>query len=226
MPPDDFDTTTVGVPADWPHALSGFEAHWNKNAHPAYEFDLWFMNLFPRDEPFVTYPGGYATLSFIPTLATMILGLLAGGIMHSGQVGTKTVLRLGLFGAVLFFAGWALGHWGYCPVVKRIWTPSWVLYSGGISFMFLGFLALVCDFWGWTLWAWPLTVIGANSIAAYLISWTMERPIKDFLTRHLGNGVFSIAGEAWEHVLLGSAVLLVMWLILLWLYRQRIFIRI
>ena len=66
------------MPADWPHHLGGFAAHWNKNSNLAWAFDVWFLNLFPREQPFVFNGGGYATLSFIPTLGTMILGLLAG----------------------------------------------------------------------------------------------------------------------------------------------------
>lgn len=54
----------------------------------------------------------------------------------------------------------------------------------------------------------------------------MEQPIKAFLQRHLGEQLFMIAGEVWEPAMLGSAVLLSMWLILYWLYRQRIFVRI
>ena len=68
----------VGVPADWPHHYTGFLAHWDKNCNPAWAFDRWFLNLFPREQPFLSNGGGYATLSFIPTLGTMILGLIAG----------------------------------------------------------------------------------------------------------------------------------------------------
>ncbi len=54
----------------------------------------------------------------------------------------------------------------------------------------------------------------------------METPIRAFLLRHLGESPFAIFGEAWEPVLLGAAILLTMWLILFWLYRRRIFVRI
>jgi heparan-alpha-glucosaminide N-acetyltransferase len=73
-----FDWQAVGVPADWSHNYTGFMAHWNKNANLGTAFDQWFLNLFPRTAPFVTNEGGYLTLSFIPTLGTMILGLIAG----------------------------------------------------------------------------------------------------------------------------------------------------
>jgi len=73
-----FDWQSVGVPADWTHHYSGLMAHWNKNANFGNAFDQWFLNLFPRVKPFVFNEGGYLTLSFIPTLGTMILGLMAG----------------------------------------------------------------------------------------------------------------------------------------------------
>ena len=67
----------MGVPAD-PNQFTGFMAHWNKNTNAGSAFDVWFLNLFPRQKPFVENGGGYLTLSFIPTLGTMILGLIAG----------------------------------------------------------------------------------------------------------------------------------------------------
>ena len=73
----------AACPADWPHlAERASRAHWNKNSNLAWAFDTWFLNLFPREQPFTYNGGGYATLSFIPTLATMILGLLAGGVLR------------------------------------------------------------------------------------------------------------------------------------------------
>ncbi len=99
--PSDFDFSKVGVPNDWPHLLSGFAAHWNKNVNPAWAFDVWFLNLFPRTAPFEFHPGGYATLSFIPTLATMILGLLAGGILARGMLSSNRSYGNRISGLVL-----------------------------------------------------------------------------------------------------------------------------
>lgn len=215
-----------GVSADWQHTLSGFAAHWNKNANPAWWFDTWFMNLFPQDPPYTANSGGYCTLNFVPTLATMLLGVLAGSVLKQDGSPLKKAMGLLLPGLLMLALGWILGVLGWCPVVKRIWTPSWVLYSGGICFLALGGLYGICDVGRKVLWAWPLLVIGSNSITAYVMSWTMESPIVASLKRHLGEGPFLIFGEVWEPVLSGGAVLLVMWLILLWLYRQRIFVRI
>jgi predicted acyltransferase len=78
LPDSGFDYAKVGVPPDWQH-LGGFAAHWDKNTNLAHYFDTWFLNLFPREKPFAYNGGGYVTLSFIPSLVTMIFGLLAGG---------------------------------------------------------------------------------------------------------------------------------------------------
>ena len=52
LPPAGFDYPSVGVPADWPHLYSGFLAHFNKNSNLSWAFDVWFLNLFPREAPF------------------------------------------------------------------------------------------------------------------------------------------------------------------------------
>ena len=115
---------------------------------------------------------------------------------------------------------------GVCPVVKRIWTPSWVLYSGGICFLFLAFFYLVMDVLGVSFWAFPLRVIGANSIAAYCLSHLIEGFITDSLRTHLGRDVFKILGPVYEPFVQGVAVLLVLWLILYWMYRRKLYVRI
>src|SRR6476659_1550297 len=83
LPPADFDYSKVGVPPDWPHLYTGFLAHFNKNANLSWAFDVWFLNLFPREAPFRFNSGGWSTLSFIPTLASMMLGLWTGEWLKS-----------------------------------------------------------------------------------------------------------------------------------------------
>jgi len=72
----------------------------------------------------------------------------------------------------------------------------------------------------------PVIVIGSNSIVAYCSEWVLYGPIRAALDRHLGTKPFEIAGAAYEPLLHGAAVLLVVWLILFWLYRRKIFVRI
>ncbi|RYD29465.1 MAG: DUF5009 domain-containing protein, partial [Verrucomicrobiaceae bacterium] len=134
------------VPSD-SEPLTGFASHWNLNANPAWAFDRWFLNLFPREHPFVENGGGYSTLSFIPTLGTMILGLLAGNVLLRGGSWTHWkklgwLIAAGLLGLGM---GWGLDALGIAPVVKRIWTPSWVLFSGGWAFLILAAFYLVME---------------------------------------------------------------------------------
>ena len=81
-PGPDFNYAAAQVPQSFSEHPSGFAAHWDINSNAAWAFDTWFLNLFPRKKPFVGNGGGYSTLSFIPTLGTMILGLLAGGVLR------------------------------------------------------------------------------------------------------------------------------------------------
>jgi predicted acyltransferase len=224
-PAASFDWEAVGVPADWPHRLTGFSAHWNKNENFSAQFDRWFLNLFPREQPFVFNRGGYQTLSFVPTLGTMILGLLAGGVLRSARSAQQKRRWLLIAGAASLVAGWLLGAVGLCPVVKRIWTPSFALWSGGFCFLFTALLHEVLDVRGRQRWAFPLLVLGTNSIAAYCLYEAFMEPISQALLRHLG-GLFRVLGPAFEPSLVGAAAFAVTWLILLWMYRRRVFVRI
>ena len=226
LPSADFDYSKVLVRSEWPHMLSGFQAHWNKNSNLAWAFDTWFLNLFPRTRPFVANRGGYATLSFIPTLGTMILGLIAGGVLRSDRRGRARLAWLTAAGTVFLITGLALGWLGICPVVKRIWTPSWVLASGGWCFLLLaGFYGAV-DVLGVKAWCFPLVVIGVNSIAAYCMSELLRGFIDESLETHLGAEVFQVLGDHGKPLLHGAAGMLVLWLILFWMYRRKLFVRI
>lgn len=220
------DPDRVGEPFGWPHWMTGLEAHWNKNVNLAADFERWFLNLFPRESSFDHNGGGYVTLSFIPTLGTMILGLIAGRWLRSDRPAAAKVGLLVGGGAVLVAVGAALGYLHICPIVKRIWTPSFALYSGGFCFWILAVMYLVIDVARFRAWAFPLVVIGMNSIAIYVMSWTIEGFVHDAWHRHLSEKVFKIFGEPYEPLVGGSLVIITFWLILYWMYRRRLFLRI
>ena len=220
-----FDWNRAGTSPD--QLLAGFAGHWSLNTNPAWAFDVWFLNLFPQAHPFAyADDGGYSTLNFVPTLGTMILGLIAGDVLRSEQRPLDKVRWLAIAGATGLAAGWLLGALGICPVVKRIWTPSWVLFSGGWCLVILAGFYQVMDVWNRRSWAFPLQVVGMNSIAAYLISWLFVGFISEALLRHLGHRGFEIFGKTFQPLLLGVGVLLVEWLILWWMYRRKIFLRV
>jgi heparan-alpha-glucosaminide N-acetyltransferase len=226
LPGPDFDYTQVGVPANWPHLYNGFLAHFNKNSNLSWAFDVWFLNLFPREAPFQFNEGGWSTLSFIPTLATMMLGMWCGEWLKSPRSTGEKLRGLVVAGVALTIAGLVLQWLHICPIVKRIWTSSYTLYSGGLVILLLaGFYAAI-EWKGWRRWAFPLLVIGANSIAIYVMSWTIEHFVSAALVRHLGTAPFAVFGPPFVPVLRGAAVLVVFWSILYWMYRRKIFLKI
>ena len=225
VPGPGFDYQAVGVPADWQHHYSGLMAHWNKNSNLGLAFDQWFMNLLPRVKPFVANGGGYLTLSFIPTLGTMILGLAAGRWLRASSPRVP-MLRLLAAGAIGVASGLLLHFAGLCPVVKRIWTPSWVLFSGGLCFLFLAAFSWVIDVKGYRKWAFPLVVVGMNSIAAYLIADMLGAFIADSFRILFGMRFFQVLGTGLAPLLQGLAILLTYWLILFWMYRRKLFLKV
>jgi predicted acyltransferase len=210
----------------YPTDSPDFTSHWAKNANAGWAFDKWFLNLFPREQPFTENRGGYLTLSFIPTLGTMILGLIAGGWLRNPWPAWKKVGWMLVAGAAGLAAGEALDRFGICPVVKRIWTPSWTLYSGGWCFLMLAGFYLVIDLCKLKGWAFPLVVVGMNSIAIYCLEHLIVGFIRGSFKTHLGPDVFEVFGDVYASVVSGAAALLVLWLICFWMYRRKIFLRI
>jgi predicted acyltransferase len=226
LPGPHFDYASAGVPPDWPYNAHGLAAHWNKNTNLAWAFDRWFLNLFPREKPFVYHGGAYATLSFIPTLGTMILGLLAGQMLRSADTGKEKLKSFIKIGISLVVLGTVLQVTGINPIVKRIWTPAWAIFSGGISFLFLAFFYGVIDVAGKRKWPFLLMVIGMNSIVAYVLADGVSPFIVNSLYIHLGSHYDQVFGVACATLVKGSLVLLIEWLILYWMYRKKIFIKI
>jgi predicted acyltransferase len=236
LPPTDFDYAAVKIPEDWTF-LTGLGAHWNKHTNFAAWFDaewrdIGFMNLFPRPQPFRFNEGGYQTLNFVPSMVTMILGLIAGELLRGPLSPLVKARRLVLAGALCLALGMAVdgGIWPYfdfkwslCPIVKRIWTPSWAVFSSGWTFWMLAAFYWVIDIKGWKAWAFPLVVVGMNSIAMYCLSQLLKPWISSTLKIHLGQQIFD---GSTGPVLQAAAQLAVLWLICFWMYRQKIFVRI
>ena len=129
-------------------------------------------------------------------------------------------------GALLMAAGLILHFTGICPIVKRIWTPSWTLFSGGVCLYFLAAFSWIIDVKGYRRWAFPLVVVGMNSIAAYMIAHLWEEFFITNLHTNFGYRIFRIFGTGLEPLMLGITVMLLYWAVLYWMYRKRLFLRI
>jgi heparan-alpha-glucosaminide N-acetyltransferase len=226
-PGPNYDWAAVGVSPDFVHKYlyHGFAAHWDKNSNLGNAFDVWFLNLFPRTSRFAFNEGGYLTLSFIPTLGTMLLGLIGGRWFHENA--PKIPLKKFVIAAVaLMAAGLVLHFTGICPIVKRIWTPAWTLWSGGVCFAFLAAFSWFVDVKGNRKIAFPLVVVGMNSIAAYMMAHICEEFIQSSFKTNLGMGFLNIFGTGLEPFFLGVLTMLAYWWMLYWMYKKKLFIRI
>ena len=224
-PGPNFNYQAVGVPPGWTHNFTGFASHWNMNSNLGNAFDVWFLNLFPRVSPFAYNDGGYLTLSFIPTLGTMLLGLQAGEWFRSAAPKIP-IKKFFIAAAVLMAAGLMLHFTGICPIVKRIWTPAWTLFSGGVCFAFVAAFSWIIDVKGYRRWAFPLVVVGMNSIAAYMIAHLWEEFFITNLHVNFGYRIFQIFGTGLEPFMLGITVMLLYWFVLYWMYKKKLFLRI
>ena len=122
-------------------------------------------------------------------------------------------------------AGLLFHFTGICPIVKRIWTPSWTLFSGGVCFLFLAAFSWFVDVRKHRGTVFPLVVIGMNSIAAYVMASLCEDFIEKCIRINLG-WALNVMGTALQPIVLGTLTLVVYWLILFWMYRKKLFIRI
>ena len=228
LPSAAFDYTTVGVSKEWltAHGLTGFATHWQKNTNVAAEFDRWFVNLFPLDDRFVGLSSGLTTLNFVPSIATMMLGLFACDVLRNSRSAKWRISVLWAAGLALIGSGWMLDSLGICPVVKAIWTPSWVLFSGGFCFLFLAAFYLIVDVVRLRLVALPLIVFGTNSILAYAMFHLHSALAFNLFRRALGPEVFEVLGIVYAPLVYGCMVLTVYWLVLYTLYTRRIMLRI
>jgi predicted acyltransferase len=159
-------------------------------------------------------------LSYLGFGASVLLGVLAGQMLMSSRTPRSKIYRLLTAGIVSLAGGlvWSLSF----PVIKLMWTSSYVLISGGLSFMALAFFYGIIDVLGYKKWAFGFIVIGVNSLAVYVATGIFDfRLVGNILVGHLLPRI-----GHWAGLVEASAAFAVVWLILYWMYRKKEFIRI
>lgn len=175
-------------------------------------------------------------LSVVPTSALVLIGTAIGDLLRSeAQPVMRKVGYLVTAGAGLAVGGWM---WNLdLPFNKPTWTPPYILYTAGLGVGVLACMYLLIDVIRWRWWSFPLVVAGSNAIFAYVVpilvkahilrEWTVttadgssasvERALVGLCFHHAGR-----VGGGWLYT---AGYILWWWLVLLWLHRKRLFLR-
>lgn len=160
-------------------------------------------------------------LCIVSASAITLMGTLAGLILRSDKFTPyKKVLLFIITGFSLIAIALLLNNW--YPIIKSIWTSTFNLLTGGISFILLAIFYLVIDVWNYQKWTFFFRVIGLNSIAIYMATVLIHfQATSDFLF----SGFASLFGD-FKIVILALGLLCIEWLFLYFLYKKNVFIKI
>ncbi len=175
--------------------------------------------------PLRKYDGDYdpeGLLSTLPAIANCLLGVFAGQLLKSSIGSYRKVLILILAGAACVALGWL---WDFqFPVIKKIWTSSFVLVACGYSSLLLGLFYLVIDVWNLRAWAIPFVWIGMNPITIYMINNLVD--LDDIARRFVGGDLKKLYLGAYGDLAVALVSLALTFGICWFLYRRKIFLRV
>ncbi|MBI3667632.1 MAG: DUF5009 domain-containing protein [Acidobacteria bacterium] len=166
------------------------------------------------------YSGYYVTINFISSTVTTLFGVWTGMLLRRDDSHAHRVKVLASAAAACFLFGWALTPFN--PMVKRLWTASFTLFSTGWVLLMLLFFYWLVDIRGYRKPVFPLVVVGINSIFIYslsiVLSGWLDRAVGVFTFRYTFLGELAPVAQA-------TTVVLVMWYLCYWLYQRKIFFK-
>jgi predicted acyltransferase len=172
-----------------------------------------------------TYGDNEGIISTIPAIATALLGALTGHFLMIEDrklSGVKKGLIILGAGIVLLAIGKA---WSFVfPVIKNLWTSSFVLFAGGWSMILLSVFYLIIDVWKIRKWAFPFVVIGLNSITIYML----VSGIINFqnINNYFFGGVVHLFSTPVQPVINSICYIFCEWILLYILYKKNIFLKV
>ena len=158
-------------------------------------------------------------LSYPAFASSVLLGVLAGRLLMSPS--SARIKVMALTGAGTSCVALGLLWSPFCPIIKLLWTSSFVLVGGGFGFLMLALFYWIIDVQGCRRWAFFFTVIGVNSIAVYVATSL-------FSFQQIGNifvGSLLPRLRPWDGFVEASAAFAAVWLGLYWMYRTRTFVK-
>lgn len=166
-------------------------------------------------------PEGFAGI--LPAIVTAMLGMFAGEVVRRGgsAATSRKALELLSCGVASLVLGFALSL--VFPINKALWSPSFTLVAGGISFLLFALFYWIVDVLNFRKWTFFFTVIGMNSITIYMAQRVIGFKVaRDFLF----GGLASLFPDAWSPVVLQIGYIAVCWLFLYFLHRKGVYLKV
>ena len=175
-------------------------------------------------------------LSTVPSITTTLLGVIAGLALGSEWTPSRKVSALALGGAAAAVGGFVWGVW--FPINKNLWTSSYAFFTAGLASLLLAACYWTIDVKGWKRWTPPFVILGVNAITLFMASGLLVKTLA--LIRVAGPDGREISASRWAYVnwflpfadpknaslLFAFANLAVLFVLLAWMYRRRIFLRV
>jgi predicted acyltransferase len=175
--------------------------------------DMMVLGVFRRDHSFTWI------VSSLGFSASVLLGAMAGHLLRSRLTTPRRLAVLTMVGLACVAVGW---YWSYSlPLNRHLWTSSTILWAGGWSFLLLALCHAVIDTAGARRWTFPFVVIGSNALLAYVLQPVFSLATQGFWQQVLPTDYSELHAEL---LTCGSEVVL-LWLVLCWLFRNRLFLR-
>lgn len=174
--------------------------------------------------------------STVPAISTALFGVLTGQWLMQKREAFEKVAGLFAVGTVCVMIGY-VWDWTF-PINKALWTSSYVMFTGGLALQLLALCYWAIDLKGYKRWAQPLVVFGVNALALYVLSSLMfkvllfikatkfdgaEGTLRDWIYEHIFANWLSPVNASLAFAL---CYLALWWLLMLMLYRRKIFIKV
>jgi predicted acyltransferase len=171
-------------------------------------------------ELYYGYGDNEGLISTLPAICTVLMGSLTGLWLRSDRPGSRKAAGLAVAGLACVIIGYL---WGFVfPIIKIIWTSSYTLFSGGLCLMLLALFYWIIDVKGYRKWVFFFVVIGVNPITIYFLQRFVDfGRIAEFFLSGLVAHAVQIAP-----LIVPFGVLAIKWLLLLFLYRHKIFFKV
>lgn len=193
--------------------------------HPGYNLANHFDFQFLPGKLYDTYWDPEGILSSFPAIVTCLLGVLSAVwlLREDRPLGSRSLMLI-VAGCLCFSAGWGWGM--HFPVIKKIWSSSFVLAAGGYSMVLLGLFFQVVDVWRFQAWCRPFVWVGSNAITIYLAAQILN--FRKVAERFVGGDLrtwLNAQNAGLGEVVIALAALGGMLVFARFLYQRKIFIR-